>query len=374
MSNYVEGSMWYYAPSKVAPIIFMILFLLSGLAHLYQTIHYKTWRITVFLPWAALIMSAGFALRLAGAYHIEDLGIVIASQVLVMSGPPIYAASNYLVLSRVLFYVPYLSPMHPGRVLTTFLGLDIIIEALVANGAVRVTNTSLTPGQRKAGDVMVKVSLIAQALVFIALLFLATQFHVRARRARVLTRPLRTVLIVLYTTSAAVFIRCIYRIVEYFEGYEGVLLTHEFYFYIFEAALMLVTTLILNSWHPGKRLPRSNTVFLAQDGVTERRGLGWGDNRPWPVTLADPFDIAGLCRGRDKKTRFWEMTDAEIEAVEAERKASERPAWKVAMDPFGVYGRDGKMARLVRGGKGRSRRGAGGVDAVYPKRSVENAV
>ncbi len=37
MTQYAEGSLFYYAPNKVAPIVFSALFLLSGLLHFYQT-------------------------------------------------------------------------------------------------------------------------------------------------------------------------------------------------------------------------------------------------------------------------------------------------------------------------------------------------
>jgi hypothetical protein len=40
-------------------------------------------------------MIAGFAVRLAGAYDTENLAYVVASTVLVMSGPPVYALINY---------------------------------------------------------------------------------------------------------------------------------------------------------------------------------------------------------------------------------------------------------------------------------------
>jgi hypothetical protein len=56
---------------------------------------HKSWRTTILLPWAALLMIAGFAMRLAGAYHPENLVYLIVSTVLVMSGPPVYALINY---------------------------------------------------------------------------------------------------------------------------------------------------------------------------------------------------------------------------------------------------------------------------------------
>jgi hypothetical protein len=32
----VPGSMWYYAPNKIAPIIFIVLFFVSGGVHVWQ--------------------------------------------------------------------------------------------------------------------------------------------------------------------------------------------------------------------------------------------------------------------------------------------------------------------------------------------------
>jgi hypothetical protein len=40
-------------------------------------------------------MISGFSVRLAGAYDTQNLAYVIASTVLVMSGPPVYALINY---------------------------------------------------------------------------------------------------------------------------------------------------------------------------------------------------------------------------------------------------------------------------------------
>ena len=48
---------------------------------------------------------------------------------------PLYELSNYFMLSRILYYVPYHSPLHPGRVLTTFGAISMVVEALNGNGA-----------------------------------------------------------------------------------------------------------------------------------------------------------------------------------------------------------------------------------------------
>lgn len=269
-----------------------------------------------------------------------------------MRNRPVYAAINYLVLSRVLYYVPYLSPIHPGRVLTTFLAADGICEALIGNGASRMVNTRLPASQREIGEDLVKVALILQACLFMLFVVLAVVFMRRARRAGVLGENLRTVLTVMYISCTIVTARCIYRIVEFFQGYTGYVYTHEVFFWVFEASIMFVNTAMLNIWHPGRYLPRSNKVFLSKDGVTELRGPGWTDKRTFLLTVFDPFDIYGLCTGRDSATKFWELSPEELAAIDVQ--AQEEKARKLArprsvaekiFDPFHLFGSNGRIVK-----------------------------
>jgi hypothetical protein len=39
-----EGSWFYYAPNKVAPVIFAVAFLISGVWHLYQNMYVPSFR------------------------------------------------------------------------------------------------------------------------------------------------------------------------------------------------------------------------------------------------------------------------------------------------------------------------------------------
>jgi hypothetical protein len=39
MGDYSPGSKWFYAPNKVAPIIFIIVFFVSGVLHAFQTVY-----------------------------------------------------------------------------------------------------------------------------------------------------------------------------------------------------------------------------------------------------------------------------------------------------------------------------------------------
>lgn len=307
-------------------------------------------------------MIAGFAVRLVGAYNTDNLAYVVASTVLIMSGPPVYALINYFVLSRILYYIPYLAPLHPGRVATTFIGLDGVCEILIGNGAWRMANSSMTVAQRKLGSNMVTASLCLQATLFGAFGLLAAQFHRRANKAGVLKKDLKVVLWVMYVSAIIITIRCIYRLVEYIEGWESPIYQNEVYFWIFEAVIMFINTALLNIWHPGKRLPKSNSVFLDRDGVTERRGPGWADDRPWIVTVFDPFDVWGLVRGEDKKKQFWDMSDEELERARLDKKNNKRSVFAGFIDPFHLWGERGYIGKHLGKNKKRGNQVVEGAD------------
>lgn len=221
-------------------------------------------------------------------------------------------------MGRVLYYVPHLSPIHPGRVLTTFAFISAIVEALNANGASYSVNQSLIESQQNTGKALLKAALLIQLVVVVLFLTLAVTFHRRCHKAGIRKENLEAVLLTLYVSSALITIRTIYRTVEYFSlaqlhvGPEmdpmslSPEVRYEWFFYVFEATLMLGNAYLWNLRHPRKYLPKSTKLYLARDGITEVLGPGYKDRRPFLVTLFDPFDLAGLIKGRDRETRFWE--------------------------------------------------------------------
>jgi hypothetical protein len=220
-----------------------------------------------------------------------------------------------------------------------------VCEILIGNGAWRMANSSLTDKQRQVGSNMVTASLCLQAALFGTFGLLAALFHRRASKAGVLKQELRVVLYVMYVSATIVTIRCIYRLVEYIEGWDSAIYQNEVYFWIFEATIMFINTALLNLYHPGKRLPRSNSTFLARDGVTERRGPGWADDRPWLVTVFDPFDLWGLIKGKDKESPFWDMTDQELETARMNKKKNKRGVLAGFVDPMRLWGDRGYIGK-----------------------------
>ncbi|KAL4945454.1 hypothetical protein BDV06DRAFT_184634 [Aspergillus oleicola] len=329
---YQEGSIWYYAPNKGAPIAFAILFAISGMIHGYQCVKYRSWTVTGLLPWSALLFTVGFILRSIGAFgQWDNVEIYISSTVFLLAGPPVYEGANFFIMGRILYYIPYLSPIHPGRVFSTFVGLLFFVEVLTANGAALLANTEATEGRRNIGEGLLKAALILQLALMVGFTSLAVTFHVRCCRAKVLTKNLQTVLTVLYCSCVLITTRTVFRTVEYFsaagehtwDNPDDVdpILRNEWIFWIFEVVIMYINTTMLNIFHPMRFLPRSNKIYLAKDGVTEVEGPGFKDPRPWIVTFVDPFDIAGLIFKKGKQHNYWEV-DERSQGNEAQKDQS----------------------------------------------------
>lgn len=212
-----------------------------------------------------------------------------------------YSLTNYIVLGRTFYYVPYFSPIHPGRVITTFIGLDAIIGVITGNGASKLVNTS-DPSQLKVGADLIRASILMQLITLLAFLTLLVIFHRRCLRAQVMNAKLRTMTTLLYASCVFLGMRHVYRVVEVWQGYDGYLSKHEAFFYIFDGALMLINSAMFNVWHPMAYLPHSWKIYLSPDGLTELEGDCVMDKRPFFVTLLDPFDLVGLIRGRDRDT------------------------------------------------------------------------
>ncbi|KAK4246375.1 hypothetical protein C7999DRAFT_42226 [Corynascus novoguineensis] len=319
--EYVDGSVYFYAPNKGAPVFFALAFALSGAHHVYCCYHYKCWRMTAIYPFCALLFTAGFIVRELGAFDYENLDKFIASTCLIYASPPLLELGNYHILGRILYYAPYHSPIHPGRVLTTFAFISFIIEVLNGNGVAYSVNQSLTASQQATGRALLKAALVMQLGVLALFVLLAATFHRRCARAglkssRALFAPLHT----LYVSTALLGVRTIFRVVEYWSISQhdfwnpgavdlnrlSPMLRYEWFFWVFESSLMLANSVLVNVRHPRRFLPKSTKTYLAMDGSGEVQGPGYDDPRPFWQTLVDPFDLRGLVMKKDKGPKFWE--------------------------------------------------------------------
>ncbi|KAJ8110311.1 hypothetical protein OPT61_g6817 [Boeremia exigua] len=323
----VEGSLYFYAPTKIAPPIFAAAFLCAAIVHLWQCVRYRSWSITALHPLCAMMFTVGFALRTYDAWNFDNIKTYVASTLLIYTAPPLLELANFHVLGRILYYVPYFSPLHPGRTLTTFGLLSAAVEVMNALGVSYLLRPEVGESKQKAGHILMKASLICQLAVISLFCMIAAVFHRRCVRAGITSRKVQGPLWTMYISMAFILTRTIYRIVEHFGTSQipanlppnwdpmslSPIVRYEWFFWVFEASLMLVNSVLWNIRHPRRYLPEDYHVYLAQDGQTEVRGPGWKDDMPWFMTFIDPCGLTAAITGggRKKERPFWETNGFE---------------------------------------------------------------
>ncbi|KAF3492421.1 uncharacterized protein GIQ15_01938 [Arthroderma uncinatum] len=296
----IPGSLFVYAPNKVTPIIFTVAYGLSAVGHIWQCLYYNSWKLVGLHPVCAVLFTIGYAMREYGSYNYLYMGdtatliVFILGQVFIYVCPPLLELANYHVLGRILYYVPHLAPFPPGRVVSTFGLVMLIVETLNSLGVSLSANPSSESTQQHLGKNLTIASLSLQfALIFI-LLILAAIFHRRCAKANICIKyfkSITTLLVVLYISMALILLRCIYRLIEHLGNTVvdldsidklkalSPILRYEYFFYIFEATLMLINSILWNVWNPGRFLPRNYLIHLAEDGNSEVEGQGNKDDR-----------------------------------------------------------------------------------------------
>jgi hypothetical protein len=216
--------------------------------------------------------------------------------------------------------VPYLAPLPPNRVLSTFGILMAIVETLNSLGVSLSSNPSSSHSSQAMGSHLTQAALVIQVIVIIVFMVLAIIFHRRCSKARIYNKTLSTPLITTYVSMSLIFIRCVYRLVEH-SGNTTVqlhnldslmslspMLRYEWFFYVFEALLMLLNSLLWNIWNPGRYLPKNHNVYLARDGITEFEGQVESDHRPL-IAKAGSLLTFGLLFRKGHQRSFEELHD-----------------------------------------------------------------
>ena len=219
-----------------------------------------------------------------------------------------------------LFYVPHLSLVQPGRIMSIFGFLSFIIETLNGVGVSLTANPS--GGALELGRGIMKANLVLQLLLVFCFAFLVVHAHWSFSKAGVQgSRGIRPLFIALYMTETLMLARTIYRSVEHFEteaisrGAEHnpsdlpAIVRYETLYCIFEATFMLLNMCIWNIWYPRYYLPAEITICLAADGKTEIAAPNWHNPRSRAARILDPFDIMGMCRSR---RRYTDVSETEL--------------------------------------------------------------
>jgi tellurite resistance protein TehA-like permease len=117
--------------------------------------------------------------------------------------------------------------------------------------------TTGTAGSIQTGEKIVICGLVLQLLFFGFFVAVGATFHMRMRKrptAKIRDEhiPWERQLYALYGASVLILVRSIFRLIEYAQGNDGYLISHEVFLYIFDAVLMLAVMVWLAWFHPSE--------------------------------------------------------------------------------------------------------------------------
>lgn len=318
-----DWSLYPYSPNKELPIIFAIIVFALGVLLAVQSflirprwVHFGS-----LMTWAASIWVAGFVVRAISVWTIENqqnVALYVVQYIFILMGPSLFAVAEVFILSRLLAYLPYHSPVNPTRVIPGFIFLSTVVESLIGAGAGISSSPSNSASNRQTGVGLAGAGLVLQCLIEVLFMSIVAAFQLRTARAGHNTRRIVTVCAVLYVTSAMMLVRCVIRAAQAFEelgcnnhfGMCGTIAENEWFEWVFEVGNITLFIVLLAVFYPRKYVPAGVNVFLDPiDGKTERLGPGFSrGSRFWIVTITRPFDIPD---------RFWERSWPAVDEAEA---------------------------------------------------------
>ncbi|KAJ5937688.1 RTA-like protein [Penicillium verhagenii] len=259
-----RSNLYGYEPSIVAAAIFVVLFICTAAFHIWQLTKARCW---YFIPFVigGIFQVIGYACRIVAHNDLSSVTIYALQSILTLLAPTLYAASVYMVLGRLVHYLhaENLSVVRPNWMTKIFVGGDIFSFLLQAGGGGLMASKKTST--RNTGSNVVIGGLVVQLLFFGFFVITAALFHTRINKfptpksseERELTqhqgwkkRNWVTVLIALYIVSILILVRSVFRLIEYKYGFDGYIMTHEVFSYIFDATIMFIAMVTMNIYHP----------------------------------------------------------------------------------------------------------------------------
>ncbi|GAA5821316.1 hypothetical protein JCM11251_004567 [Rhodosporidiobolus azoricus] len=258
-----------YIPELYAAILGLVLFGVVGAWHWVCWWRNGKQRYMLTLTIGMTCMTLGFVLRLAYHYSPYTLALYAVQLLFLLLSPCAFLATNYVLLKHLAVSmgedVVKNCLFLPIRfIVKFFVWVDVITFLIQAAGG----GASAGGGKiAEVGPHIALAGLIVQLVSFglFMVLLVVFAFRVRSRFPHLgspvpafsfrnysmfktdLVNDWRVLFWALLISSIGIMVRCVFRTIEYAQGYSGYLLVHEVYFYVLDA-LPLFLAMSLYAW------------------------------------------------------------------------------------------------------------------------------
>ncbi|KAM0343500.1 hypothetical protein ACHAPU_008531 [Fusarium lateritium] len=198
--------------------------------------------------------------------------------VLILIAPALFAASIYMILGRIILLTEgeHHSLIRRKWLTKVFVFGDVASFMLQSSGGGLMAIADLS----KMGEKIIVGGLFVQLFFFGCFIIVSAVFHRRMRLTptqKSLDPSVRwqTYLITLYVTGVLIWVRSLFRVVEFIEGNDGHLMRSEVWVFVFDGMLMLMVLAWMNWFHPGE----IGLLIRGEDAITNGLELVKGRRR-----------------------------------------------------------------------------------------------
>lgn len=262
----VEGTAYGYYPSLPANGFFLGFFALFFGFNTVFGAYYGTWAYTVAMCAACATEAIGYVGRIMLHHNPWSNTGFIMQITCIIIGPAFNSAAMYLTLKYLcLRFGPQWSRIQPRLYTWIFISGDLISLILQGAGGGMAASANGDETKTKKGNNIAMAGIAWQ--VFTLATFGLTVLDFVYRRAKAVT-PLspaaslvaRSLSFRLFATATVfawitIFIRCIYRIIEFAGGWRNSIMQNETDFIILEGAMIVAATFCQTIFHPGWGFP-----------------------------------------------------------------------------------------------------------------------
>ncbi|EGN94128.1 hypothetical protein SERLA73DRAFT_188718 [Serpula lacrymans var. lacrymans S7.3] len=283
---------YHYVPTEYVCAIFVVLYSISTLVHLFQCIRARLWWLLPTAVFAGVAEILGWSARLWSSknphilipYEIQLTATILAPTPLV--------AANFIILGKIIGRLgsrySRLSPKLYTFVFCSFDVICLIVQAV--GGASAATAVGKQQSPNNGGNIMLG-GIVAQMISITVYVACAGEFFLRyfsdspLRRVFPVDSPnnaggnvidpnMKLMIMALIFETTCIFIRSVYRTIELANGFTGRIISTQVYFNVLDGAMITLAIFTLNIAHPAvllknPRVPNKTIVDQGQESDLE---------------------------------------------------------------------------------------------------------
>lgn len=264
----IEWATIKYRPSIAGNVIYMLCFFVLFAAQMFYGIRKKTWTYMGALLVGIFAEIIGYVGRIMLNKNPFIMNNFLINLIPLTIAPALFTAGIYLCLTRVITAIgSENSRLKPKMYTYVFIGFDLLALILQAIGGGMAATAKDKKGSKLGADIMI-AGLVSQVISMVFFLIVWGDFALRVRRNKLsgalartqpplydslrATKAFRFFQWSLFLATILIFVRCIYRVAELWEGFSGHLANDEATFMIFEGPLIILALTAMTVFHPGR--------------------------------------------------------------------------------------------------------------------------